>query len=206
MSNKPKFRYFFAGSLIVVAALAVTVFSCEKQIFSPQTELAISDDATRSLTESGEVCGKIIEKRIMKNGETSIGEAIIYNDKEYFYVLLSTDKGYFKNAYLDVSSKFGTLPLDENGSIIIDKFNHKSPGLKPGKERKFRIPLSEMSRTSYISVAAEYVQNLNNTTQKVHISWVEGKHFGTSQPAHIFDYRKQLCSLVDSAISDEPRE
>ncbi len=205
MSNKPKFRYFFAGSLIVIATLAVTVFSCEKQIFSPQTESAISDDATRSITNSGEVCGKVIKKRIMKNGETSIGEAIIYNDKHYFYVILKTEKGYFKDAYLDISSKYGTLPMDENGSIILERFSHKSPGFTPGKERKFRIPLSEMSRKSYVSVGVEFVQNLNNMNQKVHISWVEGKYFGTNKPAQIFDYQKQLC-LIDSAVSDEPRE
>ncbi len=205
MNKKTNFRYFLAGGLIAIAAIAITVFSCEKQIFSPQTDTAISDGPTRFITEPGAVCGKIINKRIMKNNETSVGEALIYNDGMYFYVLLNTDKGYLKDVYMHVSSKYGSLPMTEDGSPIIEEFNHKIVGERPSNVRKFRIPLRQMFGTSYISVAAEYVQNLNNSNQKVHISWVEGKFFGAEKPAQIFDYKKQHC-LTDSEISDAPVE
>jgi hypothetical protein len=205
MNKKTKFRYFLTGSLIVIAAIVVGVYSCEKRIFTPQTDTAISDDPTRFITEPGAVCGKILDKRIMKDQETSVGEALVYNDGKYFYVLLNTKKGYLKDAYMHVSSKYGSLPMTEDGTPIIEKFNNKITGERPSNLRKFRIPLTELSGTSYISVAAEYVQNLNNNNQKVHITWVEGKFFGTTNPAQIFDYKKQIC-YTDDAVSDDPKE
>lgn len=205
MNKKTNFRYFLVGGLVVLVAIVVTVFSCEKQIFTPQTDTAISDDATRYITEPGAVCGKIIEKRIMKDQETSVGEALVYNDGKYFYVLLNTKKGYLKNVYMQLSPKYGALPLTEEGSPIIEEFNHKIVGERPSNMRKFRIPLAEIKGTSYIAVAAEYVQNVNNANQKVHITWVEGKFFGTTNPAQIFDYKKQHC-YTDDAVSDNPNE
>ncbi len=194
MNKKTKLRYFIAATIITLAVVAVSVYSCEKRVFIPNTDEAIADNPDRFISEPGAICGNIVEKRIMKSADDDLGEALVYNDAKYFYVILTSKRGhYLKNAYMEVCDKFGQLPLDDKGAPEIAKFEYKIRRQPASTVRKFRVPIAEIKGNNYVAVAVEFVNQLNNDNQPIKLAWVDGKFFGTEDAGRVFTYTKQQC-------------
>jgi hypothetical protein len=200
--KKSNLKFIFVAIGIAIGVTAVSVYSCEKQEFTPNTAEAVSDDPTRFITEPGAVCGDMIEKRVITQNNKHIANALIYNDTKYFYVILTPTKGfYLVDTYLEMADKIGEIPLDENGSIVYTDFEYSITGKSPSTMRKFRIPLNEFNGYSFGSVAVEVSNNPNRPVPKI-VGFVDGKFIGGEVAGRIFPYTKELC-LTDNAKSNE---
>lgn len=199
--KKSNLKFIFIAIGIAIGITAVSVYSCEKQEFTPNTTEAISDDPTKFVTEPGAVCGKMVEKRVITQNNKHIANALIYNDTKYFYVILSPTKGfYLVDTYMQMVDKIGEIPLDDNGSIVYTDFEYSIVGNAPSTMRKFRIPIQEISGYSFGSVAVEVTTNPNRPAPKI-VGFVDGKFVGGEVAGRIFPYTKQLC-LTDNETSD----
>ena len=66
----------FVAIGIAIGVTAVSVYSCEKQEFVPNTADAVSNDPTRFITEPGAICGEMVEKAIVKSDGRAVGQAL----------------------------------------------------------------------------------------------------------------------------------
>lgn len=205
MNKRTKLQYFIIAAVLSIAVVSVSVYSCEKQNFSPNTDEAVADLPDRFISEPGAICGEIVEKRIMKDASGDIGEALIYNDAKYFYVLLTAKRGhYMKDAFMHVCDRYSEFPLDRNGSPSLFMFEYKIKNQPVSSVRKFRIPISEISGNNYVAVAVEF-NNTGNNNQEYKLAWIDGKFLGTEQPGRSFTFTKVNC-LTTPGESDSADE
>lgn len=201
--KKSNLKFIFLAIGVVIGITAVSVYSCEKQQFIPNTTEAISDDPTRFVTEPGAVCGEMIEKRVITQNNKHIANALIYNDTKYFYVILTSTKGfYLSNTYLQMVDKMGEIPLDENGNILYKNFEYSIEGKTPSTMRKFRIPIQEIGGYSFGSVAVEATGNPNRPDPKI-VGFVDGKFIGTEIAGRVFPYTKGICLTNNGSSNAE---
>lgn len=199
--KKSNLKFIFVAIGIAIGVTAVSVYSCEKQDFTPKTAEAISDDPTRFITEPGAVCGKMIEKRVLTANNKHIANALIYNDTKYFYVILTSTKGfYILDTYMEIADKVGEIPMDQEGNVMYKDFEYSIVNKAPSTMRKFRIPIQDINGYSFGSIAVEVSNNPNRPNPRI-VGWVDGKFIGSEVAGRIFPYTKQIC-LTDNGTSD----
>lgn len=203
--KKSNLKYFFIATIAALGITAVSVYSCEKQDFVPNTTEAVSNDPTKFVTEPGDICGDMIQKMIVRSDDRAVGKALIYNDTKYFYVIMSPMKGYLLgNSYMHIGSTIREIPSDGLGSPILANYEYLIDARPASTLRKFRIPIKELTGNNFVSVAVEVEKN-TTTTEKPLIVWIEGRWMGEDKQGRSFVYTKQICK-TDAAESNDAVE
>jgi hypothetical protein len=195
--KKSSLKYVFASLALALGIVAVSVYSCEKEVIVPNDASSTADRSNVEVTlpVPGSICGKIEQKAVILAGDEEIGEALIYNDVKYFYVHITTIPGYYmKDANMHICKDFNQLPLDEKGNPDISKFTYSIVDKPLSTVRKFRVGLQEMSGVSNISVAIQTKHlRKSETDEKYEIAWIDGRKYGTTVPGRVFGYEKTVC-------------
>lgn len=195
---KKNLKYVFAAGVIALGITAVSVYSCEKEVITPNSP----ENRSAVVLPDGDVCGKMVNKQLIRENGKVIGEALLYNDTKYFYVeLTSQEKGYyFSDAFMHIASRAELMPLDAEGSVDISKFEYSITGRKLEETRKFRVPLTSLKPKAVVAVTAE-VKRMNmgdNDHQEKLTVWIKGNEFGTGEvKGQMFKYNKQTCWTQD---------
>lgn len=195
---KKNLKYVFVAGVIALGAAAVSVYSCEKEVITPNSPA----NRSAEVLPDGDICGKMVNKQLIRENGKVMGEALLYNDTKYFYVeLTSHDKGYsFSDAYMHIASKAELMPVDAEGNVDITKFEYSITGRKLEETRKFRIPLSSLKPTAVVAVTAEakHMNMGDNEHQEKLTIWIKGNEFGTGDvKGQMFKYKKQTCWTQD---------
>ncbi len=162
----------------------------EKKILMDEN-ISFSDETTPTIQGN---CGTIHQKDLVREDGMVAGNALVYNDKKYFYLELSTFQGiYMWNAYLHIANKYADFPMDQNNNPDIKQFTYTILGRPMTNMKKFRIPLSELSSASYVAVAVETKFLKEEFNSSPTLGWVNGKVFGASSKGRSFFYLKQIC-------------
>jgi hypothetical protein len=200
--KKSNLKFFLIAAVLVLGVVVVSVYSCEKQTFVPQTTDSVSNDATRFITEPGAICGEMTEKLILKADDRAVGQALVYNDTKYFYVIMTPNKGYLLgNAFMEVGRDMKEIPSDGNRNPILSEYSYTIDSKPSSTFRKFRIPVSELTGNNFVSVAVEAVSS-KASLNKSFMVWVEGEFMGTEQKGRIFTYTKQVCKTTPGQSND----
>jgi hypothetical protein len=202
--KKSTLKLVVVALVLGVVGVALSVYSCEKQNFVPNTNNAVSasEDPSKFITEPGAICGEMTHRSITDANRREIGTAYIYNDTKYFYVMLAASKGfYLGNAFLQVSDKIGEIPLDSNQNADFKNFEYSITPAKFSTMRKFRIPTAEISGYNFVSAAVQTSTDPSGVPSGS-IAWIEGKFYGAGKPGKVFRYTKGVC-LTDDAQSEE---
>jgi hypothetical protein len=147
----------------------------------------------------------MVEKNIVKVDGRAVGQALIYNDTKYFYVIMTTKKGYlFSNSYMHIGSAIKEIPTDGDGNPILENYEYTIDAKPSSNFRKFRIPISEITGKNFVSVAVEAEKN-TTTAEKPFTVWIDGQWMGDLQMGRTFVYTKQICK-TDSAESNDAVE
>ena len=197
-------KYIFLAAGVALGVTAVSVYSCEKQNFVPNTDDAVSayEDPTKFITEPGAICGEMEEKYLINDQGKTIGQAIVYNDTKYFYVIATPSRGFLLDkAYMNVTDLVDEMPLDANGNVMLSKFEYKIESRPASTVRKFRIPLDQMRAESVISVAIDVVSSRAEARpHRLYTAWIDGRELGNE--GRMFAYTRQNC-LTDDAVSED---
>jgi hypothetical protein len=142
---KKNLKYVFAAGLVALGVSAVSVYSCEKEVITPNTPELQSRSA--EVLPAGDICGKMVNKELIRENGQVMGEALIYNDTKYFYVELTSKVKdyYFSDAYMHIASKGEMTPVDADGNIDLSKFEYSITGRKLEETRKFSLLLWSQS-------------------------------------------------------------
>lgn len=196
--KKSNLKYFIITTVAVLGMVAISVYSCEKQEFVPNTTEGVSNDPTGYITEPGAICGEMIEKKIVKVDGRAVGQALVYNDTKYFYVIMTANKGYlFSNTYMHVGSSVKEIPTDGNGNPILENYEYTIDSKPSSTFRKFRIPLKEITGNNFVSVAIDAESNTTKPVKPYKV-WIEGQLMGNKNLGQMFIYAKQICRTEDA--------
>ena len=196
-------KYLFIAAGVALGVTAISVYSCEKQQFTPNTAEAVADDPTKFITEPGAICGEMIEKSLVDQRGKAIGQAIVYNDTKFFYVIATPLKGFlFDKAYMHITDLVDEMPVSTSGDIELEKYEYHILNRPTSTLRKFRIPLGEIGAHSIVSVAIDVVSSkIEARPNRLFTAYVDGRLLGNN--GRMFAYERQNC-LTDDAISDDP--
>lgn len=195
---KKNVKYVFVAGALALGITALTVYSCEKEVITPNSP----ENRSSVVLPDGDICGKMVNKQLIRENGRVMGEALLYNDTKYFYVELSSqEKGYyFADAYMHVASKPELLPVDKRGNVNIAKFEYSITAHNLQETRKFRIPLTSMKSKAIVAVTAEakHMNMGDNENQEKLTVWIKGTEFGTGDiKGQMFKYQKQICWTQD---------
>lgn len=201
--KKSNFKYFFIAAVVVLGVVAVSVYSCEKQEFIPNTTGSISNDPTRFVTEPGAICGEMVETNIVKADGRAVGTALIYNDVKYFYVIMTPNKGYLLgNSFMHVGSTIREIPADGNGNPVLRNYEYTIDAEPSSRFRKFRIPISEITGKNFVSVAVEAEKDVTDADKSFTV-WIDGQWMGDQQMGRTFVYTKEICRTDEAESNNE---
>jgi hypothetical protein len=196
-SKNSTLKFAFVTLLAAVILIAISFYSCEKEVITPNKDLQSNSlyEPDFILPIPSSVCGKIDQKSIFLLNGVAIGDALIYNDNRYFYILLTTRNEYYmKDAYMHICKNFDEIPMDDYSNPAILDYTYSIKDQPISTVRKFRVKLNEMSGSSYISVTAE-VKNMSIASRpiKFESAWIEGRQIGLTIKGTVFHYEKGLC-------------
>jgi hypothetical protein len=204
MKNK-NLKNLLIGAVVVIAGVTITMYSCEKQDITPNSELTGENLELKSiLPQPQNICSDIVKHKIVIGKNERVGEAYIYNDAKNVNIILFAEKGtYFKNAYLDIESDWNSFPMDSKGEPAMSDFAYSIEGKDLSNVRRFSIPIEKMGGTKYFSAV---VQVRNEKYDAIHSrAWVHGgRTFGESKEGLIFIYNPVDCSVPEGDGKDTP--
>ena len=200
-------KFAFVTLIAAIILITISFYSCEKEVVTPNVKKESNSlhEPDFILPIPSSVCGKIQQKSIVLLNGIAIGDALIYNDNRYFYVLLTTRNEYYmKDAHMHVCENFDDIPLDNYSNPALLNYKYSIINKPISTVRKFRVKLNEMSGSSYISVTAE-VKNMRNSPQSIKFesAWVEGRHIGSTIKGTVFHYEKGICLEDQETSVDE---
>lgn len=195
--KKSNVKYFLILAVAALGIGAVSMYSCEKETILPNEEnlTKVDIDLKTEMPVASSICGEMIQQTIVKADGKVVGEAYYYNDTKYFYVILSTGRGYYmQDAYMDIQNDTRSFPTDKDGNPHVSEFKYSITGNPLSNVRKFRVDLSEMQGKSYISVTAQIRNFLKGKfVGKYERAWIEGRAYGTTEKGRMFLYTKSAC-------------
>lgn len=205
--KKSNLKYLFASVVVALGVVAVSVYSCEKEVITPNN---LTTEGTEMKTDvnipiPGSICGKIQQKGLIKVNDQEVGEALVYNDTKYFYVQLTTNRGYYMmDANMHICTKFEEIPVDKYSNPDISRFTYSISGKPLSTVRKFRVALTEMNGNSLVTVTVKtkYLRKGDDPI-RFERAWVDGRSFGTTEPGRVFAYEKGLCLENQETAVDE---
>ena len=194
MKNK-NVRNLLIGAVVIVAGVAVTMYSCEKENITPTEEVTGEVQELKSiLPHPQEICSEVINHKIVRNNKEKVGEAYMYNNAENFYLILFANEGhFFRDAYLDLENSYETFPLNSDGNPAFTSFDYQVTGKPLSNVRRFEIPIEKMNDAKYMSAVVQVRHSRYNGVKER--AWVHGgRTYGDSQKGRIFIYNVEDCS------------
>lgn len=198
--KKKNLKYVLIAGLTGLIALSISVYSCEKEVITPNsTSKAKPDNSSPKF-----YCGKTRELKLVGENGAIMGSAVIFNDTKYFYVNMKSYKDFmFGDAAMHVASRPEGIPVDQNRNPAISEFEYKIKGQALSTNRSIIIPLSSMKGLSYVAVNVQAKALHSAEKHAMFIStWVDGRQFGNTVKGRLFTYEKQEC-LTNEGVSDD---
>ncbi len=184
-------RYFLILFTAIIAISSISLFSflsCEKEIIKENQNIT-----NKGLPIKGTICGTIEQKDILNSNDDVIGTALLYNNKENFYLEITLpDSLCILNCFVHSSSSLYDFPLDSAYNLNWPTFNHNYRYTLLSSFKKIIIPLYEIPNRSYLAVAIEYGKWINQELTK-QISWIDGIRYGSSVRGRVTAYDKKQC-------------
>jgi len=197
--NHTRFRFLIASTFFAAGIAAVSVYSCEKENFTPGLSSKNNDVEIKKVVMPADFCGELISKPVLDAHGSVLAESMIYNTDKYLIVSIYAQNGrYIEDVYMNICKTFDEIPLNDWGNPLYDSFNFKILGKKLCNIRTFQVPLKQVPRTAMISVMAE-VRPLIPTSMsdkqesRVSKAWIEGKIYGGDQKGRVFMHSYTYC-------------
>ena len=197
--NHTRFRFLIASTFFAAGIAAVSVYSCEKENFTPGLSSTTTDVENKKVVMPADFCGELISKPVLDGHGSVVAESMIYNTDKYLIVSIYAQNGrYIEDVYMNICKTFDEIPLNDWGNPLYDSFNFKILGKKLCNIRTFQVPLKQVPRTAMISVMAE-VRPLIPTSisdkqeSRVSRAWIEGKIYGGDQKGRAFMHTYTYC-------------
>ena len=196
--------------LLVTAALSITITaliipSCEKDPIQLNQNLDTLTNLQKTSPQKESICGEIYQKPLyFEQNYAEVGHALLYNDNTHFYVEINAWDNYLiSDAFLYIGTLRSELPLDKFGNPDLSLFQYSIEDKPWSNQRKFRIPLSEMTGHTVQSVAVILKKPKGNTTISSVNAWVDGHLFGSSERGRYYGYDKQICRQNQPVTTNE---
>ena len=197
--NHTRFRFLIASTFFAAGIAAVSVYSCEKENFTPGLSSTTDDVEIKKVVMPADFCGELISKPVLDAHGSVVAESMIYNTDKYLIVSIYAQNGrYIEDVYMNICKTFDEIPMNDWGNPLYDSFNFKILGKKLCNIRTFQVPLKQVPRTAMISVMAE-VRPLIPTSMsdkqdsRVSRAWIEGKIYGGDQKGRVFMHSYTYC-------------
>jgi hypothetical protein len=199
--NHTRFRFLIASTFFAAGIAAVSVYSCEKETFTPGLSSTTPDVEIKKVVIPAKFCGELINKPVLDNHGSVLAEAMIYNTEKYLIVSIYAQNGrYIEDVYMNICKTFDEIPLNDWGDPLFDSFNFKITGKKLCNIRLFKIPLKQVPRTAMISVMAEIrplipTSMSDKEASRISKAWIEGKIYGSDQKGRVFIHSYTYCPV-----------
>ncbi len=145
------------------------------------------------MPKKGSICGAIEQKDILNNNDDIIGTALLFNNKNNFYIELNLpDSLYIMNCFVHTSSSLYDFPLDTISNLNWVNFNHIYRYTSLGNFKRLIFPLTEIPNRFYLTVAIEY-GNWENQELNKKIAWIDGIRYGSSIRGRVTAFDKKQC-------------
>ncbi len=204
-----RFTYVILASLAGLIAVSISVYSCEKEVITPNGLNELNSDRNKPGDPMPEnYCGRTTELKMVADNGAVVGTALIFNDTKYFYLKMKSSKDFLLgDAAVHVAQKNYGIPLDENQNPDVSAFKYKIKGQELSHDRAIIIPLSDMKGLSYIAATVQ-AKALHSTEKHVMFvsTWIDGRQFGNTVKGRIFTYNKQECLTTEGQSDDELTE
>jgi hypothetical protein len=199
MKKRSLYYFFLAGVLGVIVA-GVSVYSCEKEVITPNN----ADKMHPEVMDPKDYCGKTMEFKLVGENDAIIGSATVFNDTKYFYVKMKSSRDYvFGDAAMHIASRSDGFPLDLNGNPSLSLFKYKIQGQPLSTDRAIIVPLSSLNKLSYVTVNVQSKALHSTEKHSLFVStWIDGRQYGNTVKGRVFTYQKQTC-LTTEGVSDD---
>ena len=215
-----KLKYMLFASLAAVGITAVSVYSCEKEVITPNNEISADTERVASelkftIGDPTTVCGNLSEEYLITNEGKKVGKAFYYNDAHFFYLTMMTVRGYYMGgANMHIMRSPSEFPLNDQKIPAIGQFEYMidAPGLT--NTRNFKVPISDLVDVNYIAATvavrmmkggaeAKDIEFTAETPDNMIRLWVDGRAQGANKHGRIFTFEKTTCELpAGSEVSD----
>jgi hypothetical protein len=206
--NHTRFRFLLASTFFAAGIAAVSVYSCEKESFTPGLSSASSDVEIKKVVMPADLCGELISKPVLDAHGSVVAESMIYNTEKYLIVTVySQNNRYVEDMYMHIGKTFTDIPLNDWGNPLFDSFDFKIIGKKLCNVRSFQVPLKQVPRTAMITLMAEIrpiiPTSLNDKeASRISHAWIEGKIYGNDQKGRVFMHSYTYCPISVPAEPD----
>jgi hypothetical protein len=196
--------------LVVVAlSIAVTISflpSCEKEQIMPsepsQINVPVDNADEEKSLDMNNICGKRVQRSLLYYNQNKIGDVFMYNDREFLYVKIYAAQGFLlRNVYMYLGS-YTDLPFDDYGHLDYLNFNYKIVLNNTSTIRRFRIPLSELSKQFTVSLMVQTKSSLAQKPTYIRFkpAWAEGKAVGADGFGRVFNHVLGDCGADPDVV------
>lgn len=217
-----KLKYVLFASLAAIGITAASVYSCEKEVITPNSPSPaeserMASDLRLTIAEPDAVCGAVTEKYLITDEGLKVGKAFIYNDAKNMFVTLMTIRGYYMGtANMHVANDPSDFPLNADKNPAINKFEYRIDASGLTNVRKFVIPSKDVDQYNYVAACAA-VRILKSGEDKSVLNvkpvlpanamriWIEGRTFGQNHSGRMFKYSKTTCELPAGNTVSDPK-
>ena len=214
-----KLKYVLVASLAAIGITAVSVYSCEKEMISPNSittaeSEGMASDLRLTTAEPGDFCGAITEKYLITDEGQKVGKAFIYNDAKNMFVTLMTIRGYYMGAAnAHVASDPNDFPMNDDKNPAVNQFEYRINASGLTNVRKFVIPSKDVNDKNYVAVCAAVRMLKSSEEKSLNVKpelpansswiWIEGRTFGQGHVGRMFKFDLTTCELpVGNTVSD----
>lgn len=198
--KKKNLTYIILAGLTGLVAVCLSVYSCEKEVITPNSAEKLKPGSSMPET----FCGKVMEKELVGENGAIIGTAVIFNDTKYFYVNMKSTNDYiFGDAAMHIATRPESIPVDQNRNPAVSEFDYKVKGQALSTNRSIIVPLSDMKGFSFVAVNVQAKALHSTEKHALFVStWIDGREFGNTVKGRLFTYDKQEC-LTTEGVSDD---
>jgi hypothetical protein len=183
-----RFIIIFTAVIAIFSSFLFSMLSCEKEMVK---EKQIFSNINMPI--KGSICGAIEQKDILNNNDDIIGTALLFNNKNNFYIELTLpDSLCVLNCFVHTSSSLYDFPLDTLNNLNWSNFNHIFRYSSLGNFKRLIFPLTEIANRCYLAIAIEYGRWENQEIVKK-IAWIDGIRYGSSIRGRVTAFDKKQC-------------
>lgn len=217
-----KLKYVLLASLAAVGITAVSVYSCEKEVISPNNEISADTERMASelkftIGDPTTICGNVSENYLITDEGMKVGKAFYYNDAHFFYLTMMTVRGYYMGAAnMHIMRSPSEFPLNDQKEPAVIQFEYRidAPGLT--NKRQFKVPMKDLVDLNYIA-ATVGVRILKSDAEAKDIEfkpeipdnmirlWVDGRAQGANRKGRIFTFERTRCELPEGNEVSDPK-
>lgn len=214
-------KYFIAGLLILIGAIGVGFYSCEKEEITPNEttptpdpeELTASRDNTIRTDEPWEIhlvapentCGDPERNFFHLKDNSRVGGLSTYNDGRNLYFKFGFKAEYrLQKAYIHIALDQKKIPVDKMGNPDVEAFKYQSFYSEQAKSYLVKVPLSDFKQKACLIAFAVDLVNSDDKPMAFR-SWAGEVPFGETIKGAIMKYSVEPC-LVDTADSNDAAE